>query len=524
MEYRVLGRTGLNVSAVGFGTAQLRRVGETQAIDTLLRGFDLGVNIVHTAPDYEGAEDLVAAAVARTNRKVIVASNGYDIQYNRTGRVRLFEKLFETTCRKLKTDRLDLFGIASVDDREAFGENVWGTGGMVEFLQRMKAKGRLGATFCTTHGKPEFTKKLIESGAFDAVMVSYNDLGFHMLTLNPPANWQFEDVRRTKSELFPLCEQRGVGLMIMLPFGGGLILRSKAFPPDNGVPAADPPVSGSDVLRSILAHPEVSTVLPGTACVEEAEENALAGHAPVEIKPDARQMLERRLKVLETSLCSRCGACEPLCSQHLQVSWMFRAGYMSTVATSPYETWEDVEYFKLHPDVTSTCATCPNVTCVCPAGIDIPQVLTALHEKMVEQMRRGLVPPPVADRPEPVGNRLFGARVVRRELPSEMRPGQKYVCRLNVENRGLRRWHARAALHHRSVRLKVLLNGRAVAAPAVRHTVHPGNRCHFVFDLTAPAGCDRAKVELKLVSRHPLIPDLGGVVLFSDEIPIREDA
>ena len=35
------------------------------AIDTLLSGFDLGVNLVHTAPDYEGAEDLVAEAVAR---------------------------------------------------------------------------------------------------------------------------------------------------------------------------------------------------------------------------------------------------------------------------------------------------------------------------------------------------------------------------------------------------------------------------------------------------------------------------
>jgi hypothetical protein len=45
-----------------------------------------------------------------------------------------------------------------------------------------------------------------------------------------------------------------------------------------------------------------------------------------------------------------------------------------------------------------------------------------------------------------------------------------------------------------------------------------------VFDLTAPTGSDRAKVELKLVSRHPMLPDLGGVVLFSDEIPIREGA
>ena len=52
MEYRRLGRTELRVSAVGFGTGQLRLVPERQAIDTLLRGFALGVNIIHTAPDY----------------------------------------------------------------------------------------------------------------------------------------------------------------------------------------------------------------------------------------------------------------------------------------------------------------------------------------------------------------------------------------------------------------------------------------------------------------------------------------
>lgn len=437
MEYRSLGRTGLRVSAVGFGTAQLRRVTETQAIDTLLKGFELGVNIVHTAPDYEGAEELAAAAVARTRRKVIVASNAYDVHGNRTGRVRLFERLFEATCRKLCTDRLDLFGIASVDDREAFGENVWGRNGMVEFLRRKKAQGRLGATFCTTHGKPEFTRGLIESGAFDAVMLAYNDLGFHMLTLNPPVGWHFENIRRTGAELFPLCQDRGVGLMIMLPFGGGLLSRSKAFPPEEDIADVEPPVRGADVLRSILSHGAVSCVLPGTASPAEAEENARAGHAPPRVTPDAKAALGRRLAVLQTTLCSRCGACEPICSQKLPISWMFRAAYMALYPSSPYETWEDVEYFRIHPKVELECATCTNVTCACPTGIDIPKVLSDVHGRMVERMRRGLVAPPVEQREQPLRNAWFEARVITRELPVEMRAGQSYVCRVFVENRGI---------------------------------------------------------------------------------------
>src|SRR5262245_49522775 len=77
MEYRQLGRTGLMVSAVAFGTCQLRLVPEREAMATLLRGFELGVNLVHTAPDYEGAVELVARAARESGRDVIVASQGY---------------------------------------------------------------------------------------------------------------------------------------------------------------------------------------------------------------------------------------------------------------------------------------------------------------------------------------------------------------------------------------------------------------------------------------------------------------
>src|SRR6185295_11667090 len=100
MEYRRLGRTGLEVSVVGFGTNELRLVPERQAIETLVRGFELGVNIVHTSPDYEGAEDLVARAIAQTDRPVIVASQGYDVHYNTDGPAHHFEQLFEATCAR----------------------------------------------------------------------------------------------------------------------------------------------------------------------------------------------------------------------------------------------------------------------------------------------------------------------------------------------------------------------------------------------------------------------------------------
>ena len=163
MEYRRLGKSQVMVSAVGFGTLQLPLVPEAQAIDTLLRGFELGVNLVHTGPEYGCAEERVAAAVARSGKPIIVASQGHDVASDGRGPVRRFEALFEATCARLRTDRLELYGIACIEHRELFGENVWGPDGMVEFLLRKKEQGRLGAIFCTTHGAPDYLKKLVTS-------------------------------------------------------------------------------------------------------------------------------------------------------------------------------------------------------------------------------------------------------------------------------------------------------------------------------------------------------------------------
>ena len=346
MTYRRLGRTPFRVSVVAFGTCQLRLKSEQQGIDTLKTGFRLGVNLVHTAPDYEGADDLVAQAVRESGREVIVANQGH-------GDMAHFEWLFEDTCRKLGKRRLELFGIACLEDREFYGENVWGARGMVEFLRRKKSEGRLGATFCTTHGTPEDIARLITCGHFDAVMLAYNVLGFHLLSYYPEPPIQRENLLRNGFELFPSAARYGVGLMVMKPLGGGLLCRGQAFPARPGS-ESPPDVRAADLLRAILLRPEVTCVVPGTASVAEAEENALAGHAPVGLLASQHENIERAVTRLRASVCSRCGACDTLCSQGLPVSWLFRDAYINSYPSATFETLDRLQYFHLHPHETAT--------------------------------------------------------------------------------------------------------------------------------------------------------------------------
>ncbi len=519
MERRRLGRTNFKVSVVGFGTCQLRLVPESQAIDTLLKGFDLGVNLIHTAPDYEGAEAIVAKAMARTRQRVIVAAQGYDVHYNSDGPVRHFEHLFEATCRRFRTDRLDLFGIACVDDREAYRENVWGTGGMVEFLMKKKAQGRLGGTFCTTHGNPEFIKKLVRSGAFDAIMVAYNELGFHLLSYNPPPGRHFESLPRNRLELFPLCRELDVGVMVMKPLAGGLLCRGQAFPPrfDDNRPQS----KAGDVLRSILECPDIACVLPGTASVAEAEENARAGHKPLVVAAPIRTQIQERISLLQTDLCSRCGLCDTLCSQGQRVSWMFRAGYVSLYPSETYETWDAVEYFNLHPKAEATCASCPDVTCGCPYGIDVPRSLTTLHNQMLDLRERGLVARATSEESPSVGEPAFRARVVLQELPRSLSPRQTITARIFVENVGTRSWFPEKNPHRGGVALAVSVAGGTPTRVSVREDIHPGGRCHFVFPITATRSTGALPLRLQLLGEHEGYSAQTGPVLFEGMIDVQ---
>ena len=491
---------------------------ETQAINTLLRGFELGVNLVHTAPDYEGAEDLVAKAIARTSHRVIVASQGYDVHYNSDGPVKHFEHLFESTCRRFRTDRLDLFGIACVDDREAYRENVWGKGGMVEFLRKKKDQGRLGGIFCTTHGNPEYIAKLVRSGAFDAVMVAYNELGFHLLSYSPPAGRHFESLPRNKLEVFPLCKELDVGVMVMKPLAGGLLCRGQAFPAryEDDRPRA----RASDVLRSILENPEVACVVPGTASVEEAEENARAGHAPLEIAPPVREQLRERISLLQTDLCSRCGICDKQCSQKMSVSWMFRAAYVALHPSETFETWNEVEYFRLHPKEDLSCTTCPDITCACPYGIDIPRSLDGLHAKMTDLRDAGLVAPAPDAGTAPLGGSEFGARVVSSEIPNTLAPRERAVARLFVENTGSRSWLMPGNRQRSGVALAVSVGSERPFHVYPRDDVHPRGRCHFVFEVEAPAIPGRLPVRLQLLDNHRRFSAKTGPVLFEGAVEV----
>lgn len=483
MQHRRVGRTDLELSVVGLGTAQLQLLTRRQAVDTLKRGFALGVNWVHSAPDYGGVEPWIAQAIEESGRDVKVLAQG-------PGPLSLLEPFFENTCVTFRQKRLDMYGLGCIDDLERLGENVWGNGGMVDFLLRKKKDGRLGALFCTTHGTADYVVRLVRSGVFDAIMVAYNPVGFHLLTYNPPPeeNRRFEHIPDFRSQLFPSAAEHGVSILAMKALGGGLLARGRAFPPHEWLAAPAPPLAAGDLIKYVLGEPGVCAVVAGVASAEEAEENARAGHAPVELSDERRQLIEQSAGRMRLTLCSRCGQCESTCSKSLPISFMFRDAYIWNYRTETFMADDRFNYFRLHPDDSLACATCVDRTCVCPQGLDIPIALTRVHTRVQKLVASGQHP----GRLETLRARSTGGphhvMLVSSEVPGRMAPRADGVARFMVENGGSELWFTPGGGRKRAdgIVIAAKARGRLVGKAPLRQNVSPGQRVQLVVEFRAP--------------------------------------
>ena len=213
----------------------------------------------------------------------------------------------------------------------------------------------------------------------------------------------------------------------------------------------------------------------GTASVEEAEENATAGHAPLDEDPQAEACIGAAVTHLQATVCSRCGKCEELCSEHLPVSWLFRSGYINNGGAVPFETPMEREYFALHaPTNQAACATCTDVTCHCPSGIDIPAQLIRVHELMMNLHARGEVPGPSPAMGEPKTEQ-YSARLLSRSSNGR-------IATVIVHNYGTHGWHL--APPHPAVSLQLRTGKKTEVEARLRADVPAGERAHFAFELT----------------------------------------
>lgn len=296
MRYRALGRTGLTVSEIGFGTWGLGGTSYGPVDDqvsqrALDRAFACGVTFYDTSDLYgDGhSEEVLGRAFAARRSSVIIATKvgllphaGFRMPTDfSAARIR---SGLEASLRRLATDYVDLYQLHSPElDLPNWDE-------ILDTLTRLQTEGRIRA-YGLSARSPGDAATAIERYGFPAVQANFNLI----------------DHRAVDGGLFRLCDERGVGVIARTPlcfgFLSGQLTGDETFAPGDHranwpreqlkrwarAPAVFGPIAVSGgrsivqlALQWCLAPPAVSTVIPGMMTPAEVDEDcSVAGLAPL---------------------------------------------------------------------------------------------------------------------------------------------------------------------------------------------------------------------------------------------------
>jgi aryl-alcohol dehydrogenase-like predicted oxidoreductase len=285
MEYRVLGRTGLRVSALAFGCGDVGglmvRGAPADRERGVARAIELGINYLDTAPSYgSGESEKNLGQVLRALRpSVIVGTKWRLVARDLADVAGAVARSVETSLARLGLERVDLLHLHNLIGRVG-DERPLGVARVLEAVvpavRRVQEQGKVRFFGVTASGETGALHRAIASGAVDTAQAVFN-------LLNPtgayevPVGYPAQDYDR----LLTLAREQGVGTIgIRVLAGGALSGRIERHP--TAIPTVAPIASGpdyaSDVARARALQPLVAQGHAGSL-VEAALRFAITGDA-----------------------------------------------------------------------------------------------------------------------------------------------------------------------------------------------------------------------------------------------------
>ena len=273
---RRLGRTGLEVSTIGFGGIPIMRVSREVAERAVRTAVELGINFIDTARGYGDSERKIGAAIRGLEPRPILASKS-----PKRDRQGILED-FDETLRNLEQDRIEIYQLHCVNKLEEY-ERAMGKDGAYRGLEDLKTEGRIDFIGITSHNL-EIIKRAILSDMFDTVQILFN-------FLEPEAH----------DEIIPLAQKHDVGIIAMKPLAGGCIEDYKLG------------------LKFVTSHDGV-VAIPGMADEQEVRLNIEAVTDRKGLSEDELRMIEDLRSRIGRTYCRRCDYCQP-CPNGIPISF-----------------------------------------------------------------------------------------------------------------------------------------------------------------------------------------------------------
>lgn len=169
MIYRELGKTGVKVSAIGFGGGEIGdyNISDSEVDKLLNKTLDLGINLIDTARGYYSSEERIGKFISHRRDEFILSTKvGYGIKGYSDWTYDIILAGIDEALRIMKTDYIDIVHLHSCDI------NVLKKGEVIEALQKAKHVGKI--RIAAYSGENDALEYAINSDKFDSIMTSVN--------------------------------------------------------------------------------------------------------------------------------------------------------------------------------------------------------------------------------------------------------------------------------------------------------------------------------------------------------------
>lgn len=281
MEYRELGKTGINVSRLCFGSLTIgplqAKLDIASGAALIKKAFDMGVNFIDTAELYDTYNYIREAAKGR-RKEIIISTKCY--AYTREGA----EASLIKALKELDTDYIDIFSLHEQESELT----LKGHQEAIEYFIGAKEKGYIRSFGISTH-------------AVSAVKASlkYNEIEVLHPILNKQGLGIIDGSVEDMLDAVEKAHSAGKGIYSMKPLGGGNLIKDS-----------------ESCFEFVLRNPNVDSIAVGMQSEEEVISNILifeGREVPLDIK---EQLSKKRRKLLVDFWCTGCGSCSRHCSHN----------------------------------------------------------------------------------------------------------------------------------------------------------------------------------------------------------------
>lgn len=345
---------------------------EENAVATMRRAKELGINHLDTALAYGNSERLVGLGLKElgTDSFYITTKIGTKYSYDETSR------LIDECLERMGLDHIDVIDVHGINTPEKL-KKMHEPDSCLKAMQKARDEGKVSHIAFSSHGGPRLLTDAIETGYFEAASLHY-----------------FITYRRNASAV-EKARENDMGVLILSPSEKcGMLYK----PTDELLEVCEPITPLVLNHRFMLSNPAVSTVTIGAAKPEEFDDHMAGADGPDELTDEEQAALERwyreEREVLGDTLCTVCFKCLP-CHEGVAIPEILRlrnlakAFNMTEFGKMRYNLLGDGEDW-FPGEKADKCTNCGECLPRCPQKLDITRLLAETANILKDKPRKRL--------------------------------------------------------------------------------------------------------------------------------------